>query len=224
MNVRGPKLTRSYDFHESSGFTGKYVVKEALKFLNSPSSPLKTLALAGRNPKKLSETLAWASTTPLDRPVPFIIADTSNPVTLHRMASQAKLILNCAGTFCYHGEPVVNACVKAGCDYLDISGESDFIERMETVYHERAVENGSLMISACGIDSVPAELGFLFNSMQWIYPAVLNRVEAYMNLESDIKVVANYATYESAVLGLANVDKLKELRQSKRRTARPSVS
>ncbi|GJV92061.1 hypothetical protein Tco_1539874 [Tanacetum coccineum] len=79
------------------------------------------------------------------------------------------------------------------------------------------------MISACGIDSVPVEIGFLFNTMQCVYPAVVNQVEAYMNLESDIKVVANYGTYESAVLGLANVDKLKELRRSKQTTARPSI-
>ncbi|MCL7046259.1 hypothetical protein MKW94_003065 [Papaver nudicaule] len=38
----------------ASGFTGKYVVKEALKFLNttSPISPLKTIALAGPLPSK----------------------------------------------------------------------------------------------------------------------------------------------------------------------------
>nr|GEU34557.1 hypothetical protein [Tanacetum cinerariifolium] len=167
----------------ASGFTGKYVIKEAFKFLSYPSSPLKTLALAGRNTKKLSETLAWASTSPLDRLIPFVIADTSNPASLHHMASQAKLIVNCAGPFHFHGERVVYACV----------------------------------------DVVLVEMWFLFNSMQWVCPVVVNRVEAYMNLESDIKVVANYGTYESAVLGLANVDKLKELRQSKQTTARPSI-
>ena len=31
----------------------------------------------------------------------------------------------------YWGEPVVAACVAAGTDYLDVSGEPDFIERME---------------------------------------------------------------------------------------------
>ncbi|MFS7953487.1 putative NAD(P)-binding domain superfamily [Helianthus anomalus] len=41
----------------ASGFIGKYVVGEALKFLNSPNSPLKTLSLAGRNSSKLTESL-----------------------------------------------------------------------------------------------------------------------------------------------------------------------
>ncbi|KAI3713146.1 hypothetical protein L1987_71719 [Smallanthus sonchifolius] len=139
------------------------------------------------------------------------------------MVSQARLILNCTGPFRHHGGPVVEACVDAGCDYLDICGESDFIERMEAVYHERAVENGSLVISACGIDSVPAELGFMFNCKQWDSPAIVNQVVAYMSLESDVRVVANSATYESAVLGIANADKLKELRRSRRKIARPPI-
>ncbi|KAF5754969.1 putative saccharopine dehydrogenase, NADP binding domain, NAD(P)-binding domain superfamily [Helianthus annuus] len=251
----------------ASGFTGKYVVKEALKFLNSsPNSPLKTLALAGRNHSKLSEALAWATPSQHTTTIPFLLADTNDPPSLRRMVSQAKLILNCAGPFRHHGGPVVDACVEAGCDYLDICGESEFMERMEALYHQRAVENGSnypcrvvnnkdlitplilffwallegynpkskekwmvkvtssLVISACGIDSIPAELGFLFNSKQWVSPAVVSQVEAYMSLESDVRVVANSATYESAVLGVAEADKLRELRRSRGKTIRPLVS
>ncbi|KAI3766365.1 hypothetical protein L2E82_16420 [Cichorium intybus] len=98
---------------------GKYVVREALKFLDSPNSPLKTLALAGRNTFKLSQTLKWASTS--HPAVPFIVADTSDPSSLRRMASQAKLVLDCVGPFRLYGEPVVATCVEMGCDYLDIS-------------------------------------------------------------------------------------------------------
>ena len=45
----------------ASGFTGKYVLREALKFLNTPSSPLKSIAIAGRSPQKLTQALQWAS-------------------------------------------------------------------------------------------------------------------------------------------------------------------
>ncbi|MFS8031883.1 putative NAD(P)-binding domain superfamily [Helianthus anomalus] len=75
----------------ASGFTGKYVVKEALKFLNSPNSPLKTLALAGRNHSKLSEALAWAAPSHYNTTIPFLLADTNDPPSLRRMVSQAKL-------------------------------------------------------------------------------------------------------------------------------------
>ncbi|KAK9061782.1 hypothetical protein SSX86_018965 [Deinandra increscens subsp. villosa] len=206
----------------ASGFTGKHVVKEALKFL-SPNSPLKSLALAGRNPSKLVETLKWASTSTSHPAIPVIVADTSDPPSLRRMASQTKLVVNCVGPFRLHGDPVVAACVESGCDYLDICGEPEFMERMEAVYHEKAVETGSLVVSACGFDSVPAELGFLFNSRQWVSPAVPNRVQAYISPESDKRIVGNFATFVSAVLGMTNADKLKKLRRSGRKRTRPSI-
>lgn len=98
------------------------------------------------------------------------------------------------------------------------------MERMEATYHDRAVETGSLVVSACGFDSVPAELGFGFNSRQWVGPAVPNRVEAFLSLESERRIVGNFATYESAVLGVANAKKLQELRRSRPRRAKPVVS
>nr|GEX44606.1 probable mitochondrial saccharopine dehydrogenase-like oxidoreductase At5g39410 [Tanacetum cinerariifolium] len=206
----------------ASGFTGKHVVKEALKFV-SPDSPIKTLALAGRNSTKLTEALKWAAPSHPD--VPILIADSSNQPSLRRMASQARLVLNCVGPYRLHGDPVVDACVEAGCDYLDICGEPEFMERMEAVYYDKAVEMGSLVVSACGFDSVPAELGLMFNSMQWVSPAVPNRVEAYVQLESSKRIVGNFATYESAVLGLANAGNLMKLRRSspRRKRARPSI-
>ncbi|KAJ0704222.1 putative saccharopine dehydrogenase, NADP binding domain, NAD(P)-binding domain superfamily [Helianthus annuus] len=204
----------------ASGFTGKHVLKEALKFL-SPNSPLTSLALAGRSSSKLTETLKWASKT--HPTIPILVADTSDPPSLRRMASQAKLVLNCVGPFRLHGEPVVDACVEAGCDYLDICGEPEFMERMEAVYYERAVEMGSLVVSACGFDSVPAELGLMFNLKQWVSPKVPNRVQAYVSLESGKGLVANFATFESAVLGTSNADKLAKLRRSARRRARLSI-
>lgn len=118
---------------------------------------------------------------------------------------------------------MVAACAETGCDYLDICGEPEFMERMEAEYHRKAVETGSLVVSACGFDSVPAELGFMFNSRQWVAPAVPNRVEAYLSLESEKRIVGNLGTYESAVLGVANADKLQELRRSRPRRARPVV-
>ncbi|KAK6129291.1 hypothetical protein DH2020_037000 [Rehmannia glutinosa] len=120
-------------------------------------------------------------------------------------------------------EPVVSACVESGCDYLDICGEPEFMERMEASYHEKAVEKGSLVISACGFDSVPAEIGLLFHSRHWAGPSAPNRVEAYLSLESDKKLVGNFGTYESAVLGVANSNKLVELRRSRPKRARPAI-
>ena len=209
-----------------SGFTGKYVVREALKFLNVPSSPLKSIALAGRNPSKLSQALQWAIGPSKGPPpdIPILTADTSDPSSLAAICSQTSILLNCVGPFRLHGDPVVAACAVAGCDYLDISGEPEFMERMEAKYHDRAAESGALVVSACGFDSVPAELGLMFNSRQWVAPAVVNSVEAYVSLESEKRIVGNFATYESAVLGVANAKQLQQLRRSRPRRARPAIA
>ncbi|KAK8553150.1 hypothetical protein V6N13_089365 [Hibiscus sabdariffa] len=198
--------------------------REALKFLNTPSSPLKTLALAGRSHEKLTKTLQWAahpSSPPPD--VSIIIADTTDPPSLVSLCNQTKLLLNCVGPYRIHGEPVVAACASSGCDYLDITGEPEFMEKMEAKYHEKAVETGSLIVSACGFDSIPAEMGVMFNTRQWVAPAVPNHVTAYVSLESDKKIVGNFATYESAVLGVGSMDKLQEWRRSRPRKPRPVI-
>nr|KYP64712.1 hypothetical protein KK1_019317 [Cajanus cajan] len=207
----------------ASGFTGKYVLREALKFLNAPSSPLKSIAIAGRSPQKLNQALEWASRPNPPPTVPILTADTSDPPSLRALCARTALLLNCVGPFRLHGEPVVAACADAGCDYLDISGEPEFMERVEATHHERAAESGALVVSACGFDSVPAELGVMFNSRQWVGPAVPNSMEAYVALESEKRIVGNFATYESAVLGVANAHKLQQLRRSRPRRPRPVI-
>ncbi|EPS64851.1 hypothetical protein M569_09927 [Genlisea aurea] len=207
----------------ASGFTGKYVVREALKFLQAPNSPLKSLALAGRSTSRLSQALKWAAAPNPPPGIPLLAADTSDAGSLSRLAAQSRIILNCVGPFRLYGEPVVRACVESGCDYLDVSGEPEFMEKMEAAYHDAAAGKGSLIVSACGFDSIPAELGFFFHSKHWIEPSVPNRIEAYLSLESDKKIVGNFGTYESAVLGVANSDQLMKLRSSRPRRTRPKI-
>lgn len=59
----------------------------------------------------------------------------------------------------FYGRQVVSACVEHGTDYLDVSGEPEFMERMVADFHASAIDKGALVVSACGFDSVPAELG-----------------------------------------------------------------
>lgn len=98
----------------ASGFTGKYVVREALKFINAPSSPLKSVALAGRSANKLAQTLQWAAYPSPPPSIPILTADISDPPSLHRLCSQTKLVLNCVGPYRLFGEPVAAACANSG--------------------------------------------------------------------------------------------------------------
>ncbi|GAB2216712.1 hypothetical protein Droror1_Dr00024489 [Drosera rotundifolia] len=214
----------------ASGFTGKHVLREALRHLSSTSSstssPLKSIAIAGRNPTKLLHALSWAShpnTPPPQIPIiPITITDRASLITL---CSNSRIILNCIGPFRLSGSAVVSACVETGCDYLDICGEPEFMERMEVEWDERAREKGSLVGSGCGFDSVPAEMGWLWNARQWKGEERVSGVEAYVVLESEGKggIVGNIGTFESAVLGVANVEGLVALRKSRGKKARPVI-
>ncbi|CAN6470146.1 unnamed protein product [Victoria cruziana] len=199
----------------ASGFTGKYVVREALRFLNSPQHPLTRIGLAGRNPTKVEAALRWASAPSPPPSLPIFKADVSDPSSISSLCRRTRLLLNCVGPFRLYGEPVVAACVQAGTDYLDITGEPEFMERMEAKYREKAAATGALVVSACGFDSIPAEMGTLFNSRQWIPPSVPHSVEAYVVLESEKRLVGNMGTLESLVLGLANAEELQKLRRSR---------
>lgn len=94
------------------------------------------------------------------------------------------------------------------------------MERVARGYHAQAEESGALVVSACGFDSVPAEIGFLFHSRQWVGPARPNRVEAYLGAESEKRIVGNFGTFESAVMAVKD---LKEMGHSRVNRVKPKI-
>lgn len=73
-----------------------------------------------------------------------------------------KIVVNCCGPYRFYGEIVVKACIEAGTHHVDISGEAQFIEGMMVKYHDLAKEKKAYVISACGFDSIPGEMGVVF--------------------------------------------------------------
>ncbi|KAI8924849.1 hypothetical protein BC831DRAFT_463424 [Entophlyctis helioformis] len=57
------------------------------------------------------------------------------------------------------GEKLVSACVRIKTDYVDLTGEPQFIRRMAEKYHDLAVQNNVLIVNSCGFDSIPSDLG-----------------------------------------------------------------
>lgn len=143
----------------ASGYTGKYTVYEGVKLLKG----LKW-GIAGRNREKLEEVLATMGKKAREdlSKIPIIIADVGDQDSLLQMAKQAKVIVNCTGPYVQFGEPVVKACIEAATHHVDVSGEPLFIESMQLRYDAEAREKGVYIVSACGFDSIPAELGLQF--------------------------------------------------------------
>lgn len=196
----------------ASGFTGKYTVYEAIKVLDGMK-----WGIAGRNKEKLQQVLKdMGEKAGKDlSDIPIIIAELDNEQSLKDMAGRAKIIVNCAGPYRFYGEQVVKACIEMGTHHVDVSGEPQYMERMQLEYNESAKEKGVFIVSACGFDSIPADMGVVF--LEEKFGGCVNFVETYLRSWSTLKqtipgAVIHYGTWESAIYGLAHASELRGLR------------
>jgi short subunit dehydrogenase-like uncharacterized protein len=74
----------------------------------------------------------------------------------------------------------VRACVDEGTDYVDITGEPQFVDRTIDRYHARAEASGVKIISCCGFDSIPHDLGVLF-TLEHVPHDVPLKVEGFVS-------------------------------------------
>lgn len=196
----------------ASGFTGKYAVYESVKLLKNYK-----WGIAGRNKDKLQAVLTEMgnkASTDLSA-TPIVIADVDDAESLRKMAEKCQVVINCTGPYRLWGEPVVKACVEAGTHQVDVTGEPQYMERMVLEYNEKAKEKGSYIVSACGFDSIPVDMGVVF--LENHFEGVVNSVEQYLTTNSDeVKsdgAIIHYGTWASMVHGLANWAELKDLRK-----------
>jgi short subunit dehydrogenase-like uncharacterized protein len=150
-------------------------------------------AIAGRDAGKL-ETVA-ADLAKLGGPPPaVVIAAVDDPASLRRMAASARVLATTVGPFDRYGDGVVEACVREGCHYLDITGEPSFAGRVLERWQGEAAAAGLKIVSCCGFDSIPHDLG------AWLTVRALPAGEP-IQLEAFVKVDAKFSggTWQSAI-------------------------
>ncbi|MFI1034581.1 saccharopine dehydrogenase family protein [Streptomyces sp. NPDC020951] len=118
-------------------------------------------AIAGRDEKKL-EGLRER----LGVDVGVLRADSSDPASLRALAEHARVVATTVGPYVTYGEELVAACADTGADYLDLTGEPEFVDLMYVRHDARARETGARLLHACGFDSVPHDLGVYFTVQQ----------------------------------------------------------
>ncbi|MFI8962175.1 saccharopine dehydrogenase family protein [Streptomyces sp. NPDC053493] len=137
-------------------------------------------ALAGRSRGKLTALRArLAREWPSCAEVPLLVADSTNPGSLRELAGSARVVASTVGPYVWYGEELVAACAEAGTDYLDLTGEAEFVDRMYVRYDARARETGARLVHACGFDSVPHDLGVFF-TVQQLPEGVPLRVDGFV--------------------------------------------
>jgi len=124
-------------------------------------------ALAGRNHAKLEAVRArLAQIDPALSDLPLVTADSSDEASLRALAESTRVVITTVGPYLEHGGPLVAACAAAGTDYVDLTGEPEFVDRMYLKYHDQAVASGARIVHACGFDSIPHDLGAWFTVEQ----------------------------------------------------------
>uniref|UniRef100_A0A1A9W2U6 Saccharopine dehydrogenase NADP binding domain-containing protein n=1 Tax=Glossina brevipalpis TaxID=37001 RepID=A0A1A9W2U6_9MUSC len=195
----------------ASGFTGTYTVYEAISVLTNLR-----WGIAGRNRTKLEAVLEDVGVKAGKNlmSTPIIIADIDDEMSLLQMTKRCRVLVNCCGPYRFYGEPVVRACIESGTHHVDVSGEPQYMETMQLRYDREAQEKNVYIVSACGFDSIPADMGMIF--IEKNFDGVVNSVEAY--LQSGVKggpadgAAIHYGTWESAVYGLAYAHELRGIR------------
>jgi short subunit dehydrogenase-like uncharacterized protein len=124
-------------------------------------------ALAGRNLDKLAAVRErLTAIDPGLRTMTLLRADVTDPESMADLARRTRVVITTVGPYLEHGEPLVAACAEAGTDYVDLTGEPEFVDRMYVEHHAAAVASGARIVHACGFDSVPHDLGAFFTVNQ----------------------------------------------------------
>ncbi|WP_374457774.1 trans-acting enoyl reductase family protein [Nocardioides sp.] len=118
-------------------------------------------AIAGRNADKLESVRRR-----LGADVEVLVADASDPAALADVARRTRVVISTVGPYLVHGGPLVAACAEAGTDYVDLTGEPEFVDRMFLEHHQTAVRTGARLVHACGFDSIPHDLGAYYTVQQ----------------------------------------------------------
>lgn len=117
-------------------------------------------AIAGRSASKLD--ILKASLGAAGDDLSVIIADADNADALADMAQSTRVIATTVGPYALYGEALVKACAENGTDYCDLCGEAYWIKRMIVKYADAAEQSGARIVSCCGFDSIPSDLGVHF--------------------------------------------------------------
>lgn len=160
----------------ATGFTGRLVAEYLVQQYTGSST---SWAMAGRSAEKLADVRDEIGAP---KETHLIVADSADPASLAAMAERAKCVLTTVGPYTLYGSPVVEACVKAGTDYVDLCGEVLWMRDMIEKHDAAARESGARIVFSCGFDSIPFDLGvqFLQEESQKIFGTPCQRVRGRM--------------------------------------------
>ncbi|PHQ45188.1 oxidoreductase, partial [Halorubrum sp. C3] len=103
-----------------------------------------SLAVGGRNRGKLDDLVAdLTRRSDAWNDVPVVVGDATDTESLRDIARNTRVMCTTVGPYTRLGTPLVEACVEAGTDYCDLTGEVNWVRETVDRFHEAAVESGA---------------------------------------------------------------------------------
>jgi len=208
---------REYDLalFGATGFTGGLTAS----YLAAHAPEGMRWALVGRSRSKLDAVAVHLAAETPDRQAPDLLeADALDRAALDRVAASTKVVISTVGPYVLYGEPLVAACAAAGTDYVDLTGEPEFVDRMWTLHHAEAERSGARLVHSCGFDSVPHDLGAYF-TVEQLPEGVPLTVNGYVRTNARF----SGGTYHSAITGFARARQtLAAAKERRRAESRPA--
>lgn len=115
-------------------------------------------AIAGRSKSKLETLSRQAGLSGIE----MLVADAGDEAALKAMCARAKVIVSTVGPYALYGDTLVKVCAETGTHYCDLTGEPQWIRRMQDRHEHAARQSGAWIVHCCGFDSIPSDLGVHF--------------------------------------------------------------
>lgn len=124
------------------GYTGRLITQMAKDHGLRP-------LLSGRSEAKLAELAAAYD-------YPYEAVDLQDTAALEALLQKAKVVLHAAGPFIHTASPMMDACLKTGTHYLDITGEIVVFKKGQK--RDAAAQSAQIMMMpGVGFDVVPTD-------------------------------------------------------------------
>ncbi|WP_320055367.1 saccharopine dehydrogenase family protein [Haloferax mediterranei] len=126
----------------SYGYTGSLIAHRAVADDASPT-------IAGRRAEPLEQQATELG-------VDHRVFSLEQPAIVEDQLADVDAVLNCAGPFVTTADPLVDACLETGTDYLDIAGRVQILEAAAKRDAD-AEQAGITVLPAVGFDAVPTD-------------------------------------------------------------------
>lgn len=135
-------MSGDFLLYGATGYVGEAIARLAVERGLRP-------VLAGRDAVKLEKLATGLG-------LEYRAFDLRDAARIDQGLKGAAVVLHCAGPFIYTSKPMVEACLRSGAHYLDLTGEIPVYEAI-AARDEQARARGVMLLPGAGFDVVPSD-------------------------------------------------------------------